>query len=115
MLLLTAKSYFDKDNYKYDINDLIKHTPGFNDIIDWDYTSMVNIDEIDCSDDLSLMYNRLIPFIQYIRGRIREGKNCILVTHRTTFNLIEGYIQSGKFIDEDPSWKPKEGEIKRVI
>lgn len=108
-------TYFDKDNYKYDINDLIKHIPKFNNIIDWDYTSMVNVNEIDCSDDLSLMYNRMVPFIQYIRSRIGEGKNCILVTHRTTFNLIEGYIQSGTFIDEDPPWKPKEGEIKKVI
>lgn len=107
--------YFDKDNFKYDVTDLIKYEPLFNTIIDSEYTSSVNINDIICSNDLLLMYNRFIPFIKYINERVREGKNCLLVTHRTTFNLIEGYIQSGIFIDDDPDWKPREGQIKKII
>ena len=107
--------FFDKDNYKFGINELLKEKSNLKDIINTDYVSTVNLDDISCSDDLSLMYNRFIPFLEYIKGEVMSGKICLLVTHRTTFNLIEGYIQYGKFINEDPPWKPLEGIIKKII
>lgn len=107
--------YFKCDNFKYDINDTIEKFPEFKDIINTDYVSECSLEDIKCTDDLSVIYDRIVPFINNIKKKVDNGNNILLVTHRTTFNIIRDYIEKGTFFNRDPTWTPNEGEIVKVI
>ncbi len=107
--------FFKRTDFRYGINDAIKEFPEFKDIIQTDYVSECDLEDIVCSDDLKDVYDRIVPFIDNIKKRVETGNNILLVTHRTTFNIIRDYIEKGSFLNRDPTWTPNEGDIVKVI
>lgn len=107
--------YFEADNFRFGIDDIKKYN-DFDDIVDYSYTSKVPLEQIQCTDDLSVIYDRIKPFIDdMIINCETDGCNRLLVTHRTTYNIILNYIKYGRFINEDPTYKPKEGELTECV
>tara|TARA_B100000902_G_scaffold365164_1_gene385860 strand:+ start:280 stop:807 length:528 start_codon:yes stop_codon:yes gene_type:complete len=107
--------FFEPFDFQYGKQDILNNYPKLAEIIDLKYESMLPLEKVACSSDLKTVYDRIVPFINHLGTEIAKGHNILLVTHRTTFNIIEGYIANSRFIDEDPVWKPREGQIKQVI
>lgn len=107
--------YFEPTNFRYGKQDILNDQPKLAEIIDTEYESMFPLSEVVCSCNLKVVYDRVVPFINHLGTEIAKGRNILLVSHRTTFNIIEEYIVNNRFSDEDPTWKPREGELKQVI
>ena len=107
--------YFEPTNFRYGKQDILNDYPKLAEIIDTEYESELPLAELVCSCDLKTVHDRIVPFINHLGTEIAKGYNILLVTHRTTFNIIENYIANSSFLGEDPAWKPREGELKQVI
>ena len=107
--------HFDPTNFRYGKQRILSEYPELYEIVDHEYESMLPLSEVVCSCNLKTVYDRIVPFINHLGMEIAKGHNILLVTHRTTYNIIEEYIVNNRFLNEDPAWKPREGELKQVI
>lgn len=94
---------FTENNYKHNYTELYKTYPEFKDIINEDYKSQINLNQITYPEHtFDKLNKRLLPFVNNIRNEYSNTNTKILiVSHMSVVSSIKHYLQTGKPAQKD--------------
>ena len=95
---------FTREDFLHDYTELYGIDNRFEKNINSNYASFLSKKDIDYPEDLEKIYNRLIPFLEYIKENYKD-KNILLVTHMSTALVIKEYLVNKRKLktDKDPT------------
>ena len=98
------KNTFTEKDYLNDYTELYNIKANFREVINHNYKSFLDKQDIDYPEDLNKIYNRLVPFLENLKTQSKD-KNILLVTHMTTALVISEYLLNGEKLksDKDPT------------
>ena len=91
---------FSYKNYLHNFEELYDEYPDFKKIINNNYKSFLNQNDIDFPEDLNKIFKRIKPFSDYLKTKHKDD-NVLLVTHMTTAILIKDYFLFNKQSEND--------------
>ena len=91
----THSKHFNLTNFKCTPEKYRESHPELFDIIDSEYESFLNLDEIICNENFYETRDRVFKFINHlIKIYEHSDKNILLVTHMAVCNLIKRYFNN---------------------
>ena len=94
---------FNSSNWKEKFENIPddKNTK-FSDIIDQDYVSLINVDDIQFREDSTNLLNRTLSFIKFLISKHKDSKDTILlVTHMAVINSIKFIFDNTTSLDSE--------------